>query len=410
MAPTDVRMPDGGHPGEIALAHGEAVTRALLGVDAIYREESGDEVGLVVLDMDTERRYEPEPFDSYADARRRWEVLWREAARLSEPDRRRYYRQLAGSTIAFIAWREEGLRFERQLTGFLHVPGGPIADRELGDLRRAIGAGLTALGYGGSLARQCAEWEAATRVPADEVAGVLGELMDEAWSRTEERLLEIPASRDDAMRVETVSGAAFNARCNYAVRRVEINIDPVLTRPALKHLAVHEGCPGHYVQFKLRETMARAGEATADVLLSVVNTASSSVFEGIADTGLSMLDWEDDDDRVQSLLGRYRTAIATVAAWRLHALGHHAADVKDWLAERALTGGDGWVENRMAFISAPERAVLIWSYWYGEPAVRAAWERVEPGDQPAFLRYLYGRMHSLETVSAFPDLAARERR
>lgn len=408
--PTDRRPTDSWHPGEITRAHGEAVTRALLGVDAVYRAESGDDVGLVVLNMDTERRYEPEPFESYADAHRRWDVLWREAARLSEPDRRRYYRQLASSTLAFIAWREGGLPFERQLADFLHVPAGPVVDRALGDLRRGIGMRLSDLGYGGSLPRQCAEWETANRVPPDEVAGVLGELMDEAWSRTEERLLEIPASRDDAMRVETVSGVAFNARCDYAVRRVEINVDPVLTRPALKHLAVHEGCPGHYVQFKLRETMARAGEATADVLLSVVNTASSSVFEGIADAGMSMLDWEDESDRVQSLLGRYRAAIGTVAAWRLHALGHDAGDVKDWLAERALTGGDGWIESRMAFISAPERAALIWSYWYGEPAVRAAWDRVEPGDQPAFLRFLHGRMHSPATVSSFSDHTAPDRR
>jgi len=58
-------------------------------------------------------------------------------------------------------------------------------------------------------------------------------------------------------------------------RTVELNIDPTLTRPALKHLAVHECYPGHYVQFKLREAWYASGEAPADGLLSVVNTASS---------------------------------------------------------------------------------------------------------------------------------------
>ncbi|HJZ47203.1 MAG TPA: hypothetical protein VKE41_08565 [Roseiflexaceae bacterium] len=36
--------------------------------------------------------------------------------------------------------------------------------------------------------------------------------------------------------------------------------------------------------------------APADGLLSVVNTASSCIFEGIADNGLRMLDWLDSED------------------------------------------------------------------------------------------------------------------
>ncbi len=161
-----------------------------------------------------------------------------------------------------------------------------------------------------------------TGCPPDEVEGVLAGLLDEAWDRTEEALLEIPAQKADGMRVAPVSGVAFNARCDYLGRTIELNIDPTLTRPGLKHLAVHEGYPGHYVQFKLRETLYREGAAPADVLLSVVNTASSSVFEGIADAGMEMMDWIDsDDDRVLALLNRHRAGIGTGAAWRLHALG-----------------------------------------------------------------------------------------
>ena len=61
------------------------------------------------------------------------------------------------------------------------------------------------------------------------------------------------------MKVSAVSGVPFNARCNYLGRTIELNIDPTLTRPGLKHLAVHEGYPGHYLQFKLRETLYREG-------------------------------------------------------------------------------------------------------------------------------------------------------
>src|SRR5262249_18902788 len=199
-------------------------------------------------------------------------------------------------------------------------------------------------------------------------------LLDAAWDRTERMLLPIPAPRSDAMRVRGVSGVPFNARCDYLARTVELNTDPVLTRPGLKHLAVHEGCPGHYVPFKLRETLFREGKAPADVLLSVVNTASSSVFEGLGDAGLAMLEWtESDDDRVQAVVNRHRAGIGTAAAWRLHALGWPEEKVEAWLRGRALLGGAGWVANRMKFIVAPARAVLIWSYWWGEPVGAAVW-------------------------------------
>jgi hypothetical protein len=272
----------------------------------------------------------------------------------------------------------------------------------LDGIRRDLLTLLTEMGYGGDLQAQCAAWEARNRVPPDEVGGFLESLMDEAWDRTEERVMEIPAPRSDGMRVSTVSGVAFNARCDYLNRTIELNTDPTLTRPGLKHLAVHEGYPGHYLQFKLRETLFRARLAPADNLLSVVNTASSSVFEGIADTGLEMLGWiEDGDDRVQALLNRHRAGIGTGAAWRLHALGWPEGKVRDWLRSHALVGGDGWVENRMGFISTPSRAVLIWSYWWGERVVAPTWRRVPEGRRPEFLRFLYGRMHSNSTVEMF---------
>jgi hypothetical protein len=148
--------------------------------------------------------------------------------------------------------------------------------------------------------------------------------------------------------------------------------------------------------------MFRAGVAPADNLLSVVNTASSCVFEGIADAGLAAIGWDDgDDDRVQSLVNRHRAAIGTGAAWRLHGLGRPRGEVTDWLRAQALVGGDGWVDNRMQFIAAPSRAVLIWSYWWGEHFVAPAWAAVPEGRRDDFVRFLYGRMHSNETVGMF---------
>lgn len=401
------------------------VTRAILGVDRLYREESGDETGLAVLNMDTDGELEAEGFGSYDHAAARWRDLRVGSAALAEEDRRVYYDQLAHSTLAFIRWRDQGLDFRSRLRDFLHVPVGPVPDEKLDRMGSTIHTLLGEMGYAGDLRRRCADWEDRNRVPADEAEAVCRELMDEAWDRTNELVVEIPADRSDGMRVSAVTGVPFNARCDYLNRTVDLNVEPVLTRPGLRHLVVHEGYPGHYVQFKLRETWYREGTAPADNLLSVVNTASSSVFEGIADTGMAMIGWdESDDDRVQGLLNRYRTAIGTGAAWRLHALGWSRERATDWLRDRTHTGGEGWVQNRMAFIEAAGRAVLIWSYWWGEPTVKAKWREVTgarrermagpaktragggSGGGPAsrrsrFVRYLYGRMHSNRTVEMY---------
>jgi hypothetical protein len=59
----------------------------------------------------------------------------------------------------------------------------------------------------------------------------------------------------------------------------------------------------------------------------------------------------------------------------------------------------------MAFIAAPARAALIWSYWWGEPAVIDAWRTVAPSDRPAFLEFLHGRMHSIRSVAMFASVS-----
>lgn len=396
---------------DATLCYAEELTTALLGVDALYHAEQGPSDAppgstaeamrerLVVLNMSTTHR--PDRFADYADARARFGELQQRAADLPEPDRRLYYDQCCYSTLAFIRWREGALPFTGQIADFLHVPAEPASDAALNDLRREMRGMLNAMGYSGDLAAQFAAWEERNRVPPADVQGVLDELLSAAWDRTVQRL-EIPAPKSDGMRVVTETGAPYNARCDYLRREVRLNIDPILTRPALKHLAVHECYPGHYVQFKLRETGYARGAAPADGLLSVVNTASSCTFEGIADNGMHVLDWLDTpDDRLSALMTQYRAGIGTGAAWRLHALGWSKEATETWLRGQTLVGGEGWIANRMRFISAPHRCALIWSYWWGEQSVALVWQRIPPDRRPDFLRYLYGRMHSPQSVALF---------
>lgn len=385
------------------LEYGTRLAEVLLGVDRLYRRESQDGDGLAVLNMDYASQLQAEDFADYREAADRLVQLRNMAGRLAEPDRRVYYEEACRSTLAFVTWRGEDLAFRDRLTGFLHVPAQPASAEDLSRLREGMDELLGRMGFKGDLATRFAAWEEDRRVPPEEVAQVATTLLDAAWDRTEERVMPIPAERDDGMRVEAVRNVAYNARCDYAARTIQLNVDPVLTRPALKHLAVHEGYPGHFLQFRMREVFVERGLVPPDGLLSLVNSASSSVFEGIADAGMEVADWiESDDDRLQALLNRYRAGIGTVAAWKLHAEGRNAAAVADWLRANALVGGEGWVQNRVKFVTAPSRAVLIWSYWWGEPTVTRVWRRLAKDSRPAFLNHLYGRMHSNRSVELFP--------
>ena len=92
---------------EHTLAFGREVITAILGVDRLYRAESGDETGLAVLNMDTEGAFAPDPFDGYPAAATRWRELRDASGALPEPDRTTYYAQLADATLAFIRWRRD---------------------------------------------------------------------------------------------------------------------------------------------------------------------------------------------------------------------------------------------------------------------------------------------------------------
>lgn len=302
------------------LAYSHEIAAAFLGADALYRQHpNGDNIGLVIMNLAGDR-IKAEAFSSLDDGLQRFAELQRQAVELPEVDRRLFYQQMCHTTMSILKWLRDDLPLADQIRDFLHLPGKPPTDAELDRLRKQMHELLNTMGYDGDLREQCAAWEQQNRVPPEAVQEVMETLLDEGWERTAKRI-NLPAPKDDGMRVITLSSDHFNARCDYVARTVEINTNPIITRPSLKHLVAHEAYPGHYVQFKLRETGYDAGTAPAEGLFSMLKSPSSCMFEGVADYGIHTLDWvEDDDDRFMGLMTHYRAAIAAAAAWRLHAL------------------------------------------------------------------------------------------
>ncbi|MDX2004664.1 MAG: hypothetical protein SFU83_05240 [Meiothermus sp.] len=368
-----------------------ALARAYLGLDQLHRAANPEDPwGLVVLELE---RLEPEPFPDFAAAKVRFNELRGQARSLLEPDRRTYYLALCGSALAVIEWNTQGLGLEAQIEGFLAAPPRPASEAELEEIRGKLHGLLGGMGYAGDLAQRATAWEARHRVEPEQIEQTMLMLTDEARGRSEAVFWPIECPDPQ---IKIVSGAAFNARCDYARLTVEVNRDPVLTRQSLKHLVIHEIFPGHCLQFETRRRAYLEGWGYADGLLSLVKSAGSPLFEGVADSGGHLLDWEDADDKVQALLTNYRAGLGTVAAWGLHKLGWSRDQAADYLHRNSLSGGAGWVDNRLGYIAPKGRGAHVWSYWLGERRLRSL---VAPRPPRALAQKLYGRMHSLESVA-----------
>ena len=382
------------------IAFSVKVAKATMGVDAVYRKETGLtdlHDGLVVLNMCD---VQPEPFESYDEAQEYLAGLSFEAMSLPEPDRRLYYAQACTSLWSFCQWRKGLLPdMSDQIGLFLHVDPTPASDKLLDAYNKELRGMMNELGYTGSLQEQIAKWEQKHLVPADEVQGTMDAMMAEAREKTGE-ILELPEG--DFYHCETVNGGPFNASSDYGNRRVIINTAPILTTHKLKHLVCHEVYPGHFMQFTLRRRAWEKGVGGLDGVLSVCNHSSSCTFEGIADCGVSFIDWEDGlDDQVNALIATIQAALGTAASYRMHTLKWKNEDVADFLRRNAPGGGEGWVANRMRFITEPSRAALISSYWRGDEGVFPVWGRVQKEDRARFFDYIYGRLHTVQSLQLF---------
>ncbi len=373
------------------------VARATMGIDALYNAEKGNEDELVVLNMGN---VQPEPFDTYDDALVCLADIAREAMGLPEADRRLYYTQACTSLASFCRWRKHQLEeMSDQIALFLHVDPTPASQKDLDFMNRKLYDMLGEIGYTGDLKQRIAAWEQKNLVPADEVQGVMTEMMAQAREITGQFL---PLPENDYYHCRTVSSGHFNASSHYDERCVVINVNPILTTQKLRHLVCHEVYPGHFMQFTLRRQAWEKGVGGLDGTLSVCNHSSSCTFEGIADCGLKFLGWDNTlDDRVCEQISAIQGALATAASYRLHTLKWEKSKVESFLRDNAPGGGEGWVSNRIEFISDPARAALIWSYMRGDEGTMPVWENAGKFDRERFYEYVYGRLHTVQSLQLF---------
>ncbi len=367
---------------------GEALTALVLGIDELYRARlprtatglQGE--GYVAINLS---RVAPQGLSSYDEARGQCKELSRTLAALDlAPDRKVYFQDYLASIETFLAWQYgESVPYPALVQGLLGVQGEPPA---LEPLLGELGTLLREAEHTGDLPEMLQAFEAERTVPASEVGRELGRYLAQARAFVHERLFPLPS--DFTFGVEVVSGAPYNAYCDYVGRVVRVNGDVPHTHEGLKHLACHEAYPGHSTHILRREQLVAAGEMTEDGLLVVTDTPTSPLFEGIGELGMRLVGWNETvAERISLSVMRLRSALGAWAG-TLTAQGR-LEEAKELLVRY---GDASWMHSRLRFLDMPLRRPFIFAYHFGDLLVEEV--RAAAGDDSRFLAGLYDRMHS----------------
>ena len=380
------------------------LTAVTMGIDALERAKARgdgllDAEGLVPIYLGADLL----PARTYADwpeVRRDLAALSADAARLPPGSRSVFVAAMLRSLEAAVHLFSGGtLDYAAKVRDLVGAPEGPVDPAEIEAIRDALDAALRRQGIvRGTLRARITAWEEQRALPPAQLEATFESLMAEGKARTAARIFD---TGDFTMALQPVRAVAYTARCGFDERQMELNVDLAFTRAALKHLVAHEVYPGHATQLLWTRARVQDGSALPETLLCTANTVLGCVQEGIADEGVALIDWfQDDDDHIHHQLRRLRSAAQTSAAWHLMVDRRPAAAVSEYLRETAA-GQEAWIEGRLRMAAHPFRGAFIASYWAGARSVRRVFERVAPGNFSRFVDYLYGHAHSPQSLEMF---------
>lgn len=382
---------------------GLELARLTAGLDKLYREvpRTGsflDREGLIPVAV---AQIEPYLLKDYGEARDRLESLQsRIPTEAPTALRQAYLLEMVDSLLALLdTFENRQISYAERLRRQMRVDTQMVSDESLDEYRATIRGNLDELGYrGGSLAEDVARFERDSVVPADKVLDTMAEYTREARRRTSETMYLMNDEWIEPVRLDDVP---FTAYCDYPERKMRLNLAFPFTRSSIKHLACHEAFPGHLVHLALRQRYVAEGKMPLDGAQVVTSSASSAMFEGIADNGWFFLDWiNTPEDVVGMTLERLRAALRCNAAWMLHVEGRSPEEVAPVIAAAGYQDV-ATAAGRIAFLRHGLRAPFVYGYWCGDTSLHAVWEKVPKERHKEFWQYLYGNMHTPSTLRDF---------
>ncbi|MCU0906135.1 MAG: hypothetical protein MUF73_01530 [Rhodobacteraceae bacterium] len=295
--------------------------------------------------------------------------------------------------------------FEQKVIGLVGAPRGHEDAGMIAASHDRIDRLLTRLGFrNGTLRERLRAWEDDRAVPMDRLPAMVADLMAEAKRRTDRMIFD---TRDFRMEIRPVRDVPYPARCVFDQGIVDLNLDMMFSRAALKHIICHNVFPGHATQALYCHAEVVAGRSTYDALLVSANAVTGCVQEGIGEQGIYLIDWvEDAEDELTAEVRNLRLAAQTSATWAYMAEGQSAEKTMSYLRETGL-GRDAWVRGRLRTAAHPFKGPFAASFWVGNEAVRRVRQRVPDAHWPEFIRFLYGRAHSPQSLEMFQTCKSR---
>ena len=342
----------------------------------------------------------PRSYDEWDSARRDLTQLKAALENIAPGERRTFLEGMVGSLLLAVRLFSGGSpTYEQKVIGLVGADRGHEDAGMIAAGRDRIDRLLSRMGFvRGSLADRVRSWEDGRAVCASKLGGMLDELMAEAKRRSDAMIFD---TGDFSMEICPVRDVPYPARCGFAERRVDLNVDMMFSRAGLKHIICHNIYPGHATQTLYAHAEVSAGRSTVDALLTSANAVTGCVQEGIGDQGIYLIDWmEDEDDELTAELRNLRSACQTSATWAYMAEGQSAEQTMSYLRDTAL-GQEAWVRGRLRSAAHPFKGPFAASFWAGNEVVRRVRERVSDANRPGFIRYLYGRAHSPQSLEMY---------
>jgi hypothetical protein len=261
------------------------------------------------------------------------------------------------------------------------------AHRELDDLLPA----------GETLRERMIARKQALEVPVEQVAEVLPIICADLRQRARQRF---PLPADETFELQFVSGQPWSAYHWYlgdGRSRIEINTDLPLRVNRLGELMAHEGYPGHHTELSIKDRRFYRAAGLVEHSLTLINTPSCAVSEGIAVQALDVLmtpaeqaAWQAevvypragmghlDAGREQRIdtVARKLTGVVDNAAFLLHDGGLPPGEVSTYLQRYALLREEEAQKN-VDFILNPLYRSYIFTYDSGRQLLESLFARDE---------------------------------
>lgn len=380
------------------------IAATTIGIHALERRRNDghsllDKEGLVPIWMG-EDIVTPRSYNDWDAAKSDLKTLQRNIEGLAPGERRTFLEGMVHSLLLAVRLFAGGSpTFDQKVTGLVGAPRGHEDADLIAASHDRINDLLTRMGVtGGSLRDRVRNWEIGCAIPDSDIPKVLTTLMAEAKRRTNEMIMD---TADFEMSVNPVRDVPYLAKCIFDDRRMDLNMDILHSRASLKHLVCHNIFPGHATHTLYTHAEVTAGRSTCDALLVSANAITGCIQEGIADQGIHLIDWvENCEDELAEELRDLRAAAQTFATWSYMAEGQSAERTIKYLSEIGL-GQDVWVRGCLRAAAHPFKGPFAASFWTGNETVRRMRKRVSESSRETFIRFLYGRAHSPQSLEMF---------